>query len=52
MSVRLRFRLNDNVTAFVGVAHERLVGDSRDLARMQGETLQSTMAVAGFGFSL
>lgn len=52
MSVRLRFRLNDNVTAFVGVAHERLVGDSRDLARTQGGTLQSTMAVAGFGFSL
>lgn len=52
MSVRLRFRLNDKINAFVGVAHERLLGDSRNLARAQGETLQSTMAVAGFGFSL
>jgi copper resistance protein B len=51
-SVRLRFRLNDKINAFVGVAHERLLSDSRELARAQGETLQSTMAVAGFGFSL
>jgi copper resistance protein B len=52
MSVRLRFRLNDNVNAFVGVAHERLLGDTRALARAEGETLKSTIAVMGFGFSL
>lgn len=52
MSVRLRFRLNEKVNAFVGVAHERLLGESRALARAQGETLRSTTAVMGFGFSL
>jgi copper resistance protein B len=52
MSVRLRFRLNDNVNGFVGLAHERLLGDSRNIARAQGETLKSTIAVAGVGFSL
>lgn len=51
-SLRLRLKLSGKVNAYIGVAHERLLADSRDIARAQGETLQSTMAVIGFGFSL
>ncbi|HKT76004.1 MAG TPA: copper resistance protein B [Sphingobium sp.] len=51
-SIRLRLKLNDKVNGYLGVAHERLLADSRDLGRAQGEALQTTMAVIGFGFSL
>ncbi|WP_313805738.1 copper resistance protein B [Sphingobium sp.] len=51
-TVRLRYRLTDRINAYAGVVHERLLGDTRALARSQGEAVKSTMAVIGFGFSL
>lgn len=51
-TVRLRYRLTDKVNAYAGVVHESLLGDTRALARSQGEATKSTVAVIGFGFSL
>nr|MBA4769427.1 copper resistance protein B [Sphingobium sp.] len=51
-SVRLRYRLRPKINAYIGVAHERLVGGTRRLAEEQGDTGQATTAVIGFGFSL
>ncbi|MDO7836764.1 copper resistance protein B [Sphingobium sp. HBC34] len=51
-TVRLRYRLTSKINAYAGVVHERLLGATRHLARAQGDTLQSTMGVIGFGFSL
>ena len=51
-SIRLRYRLKPKINAYVGVAHERLLGGTRRLAKDQGETAQATSAVIGIGFSL
>lgn len=52
VTVRLRYRLTDKINAYAGVVHERLLGETRTLARSQGEAVKSTVAVMGFGFSL
>ncbi|WP_157218572.1 copper resistance protein B [Flavisphingomonas formosensis] len=51
-SIRLRYRLTPKINTYVGVAHERLLGGTRRLAKDQGEAVQATSAVIGFGFSL
>lgn len=51
-SLRLRYRVSNSVNAYLGVIHERLLGGTRQLAREQGEPLQSTMALIGIGFNL
>lgn len=51
-SVRLRYRLKPKINAYIGVAHERLLGATRRLAKDQDGTVQATTAVIGFGFSL
>lgn len=51
-TVRLRYRLTDKINAYAGVVHESLLGETRVLARSQGEAVKSTVAVIGFGFSL
>ncbi|WP_169802573.1 copper resistance protein B [Sphingobium abikonense] len=51
-ALRLRYRLTPKINIYAGVAHERLLSGTRRLARASGDTLQSTMAVIGFGFSL
>lgn len=51
-SVRLRYRLTPKLNIYTAVVHERLLGPTRRLARAQGDILQSTMAVIGFGFSI
>lgn len=51
-TVRLRYRLTAKINAYAGVVHESLLGDTRALARSQGEAVKSTVAVVGFGFSL
>jgi len=51
-TVRLRYRLTDKINAYAGVVHESLLGETRALARSQGEAVKSTVAVVGFGFSL
>jgi copper resistance protein B len=51
-TLRLRYRLTPKLNIYTALVHERLLGGTRRLAREQGETRQSTMAVIGFGFSL
>lgn len=51
-TVRLRYRLTDKINAYAGVVHESLLGETRALARSQGEAVKSTVVVVGFGFSL
>ncbi|KMS52215.1 copper resistance protein B [Sphingobium cupriresistens] len=51
-TLRLRYRLTPKLNIYTAVVHERLLAGTRRLARAQGDTLQSTMAVIGFGFSL
>lgn len=51
-SLRLRYRVSDQVNFYAGVLHERLLGGTRRLNRQQGEALQSTMALIGMGFNL
>jgi copper resistance protein B len=52
MTVRLRYRLTAKINAYAGVVHEALLGGTRSLARADGAAVKSTVAVAGFGFSL
>lgn len=46
------FDLRPKINAYIGILHERLLAGTRRLARAQGQAVQSTMAVIGFGFSL
>ncbi len=48
-SVRLRRALSENVDAYVGVIHERLLSDTRAMARAAGESVQSTRGIVGIG---
>lgn len=48
-TLRLRYRLTNKINIYTAVVQERLLGGTRRLAREQGDTLQSTMAVIGFG---
>ncbi|MDT7532337.1 copper resistance protein B [Sphingobium sp. SA2] len=50
--MRLRYRLKPKLNIYTAIVHERLLGGTRALGRSQGEVLQSTAAVIGFGFSL
>lgn len=51
-TLRLRYRLKPKLNIYTAIVHERLLGGTRALGRSQGEALQSTAAVIGFGFSL
>lgn len=51
-SLRLRYRIRDKINVYAGVMHESLLGDTRRLARSQGDSVRSTVAVFGLGFSL
>ncbi len=51
-TLRLRYSLTPKFNIYTAVVHERLLGPTRRLARASGDTLQSTMAVIGFGFSI
>lgn len=49
-SVRLRRELLPNLNAYVGVVHERLLGNTRAAAIAAGDVAQVTRAVVGVGF--
>lgn len=49
VSVRLRQELTENLNAYVGVIHDRLLGNTRELARTAGDSLQATRALIGVG---
>jgi copper resistance protein B len=48
-SARLRRELSGNLDAYVGVIHERLLSDTRAMARAAGESVQSTRGIVGIG---
>ena len=48
-SVRLRRDFAAGLNAYVGVIHDRLLSDTRELARAAGDSLQATRAVVGVG---
>lgn len=51
-TLRLRYRLTDNINIYTAAVHGRLLGGTRRLGRQQGEAVQSTQAVIGFGYNL
>lgn len=50
-SMRLRRELTDNLNAYVGIIHERLLSDTREMARAAGESLQATRGLIGVGMT-
>lgn len=48
-SVRFRREIAPGINGYVGVIHDRLLADTRDLARAAGDSLQVTKAIAGIG---
>jgi copper resistance protein B len=48
-SVRLRQALTDGIDAYVGAVHDRLLSDTRELARAAGDSLQATRGLVGVG---
>ena len=51
LSARLRHQIGPVLNIYGGVVHERLVGDTRDIAQAQGDDGQVTRAVVGLGLS-
>lgn len=49
LAVRLRKALAHGLDAYVGIVHDRLLSDTRELASAAGESLQSTRGVVGAG---
>lgn len=50
-SVRLRRALTSGIDAYIGIIHDRLMSDTRKLARAAGDSLQVTRGIIGMGFS-
>lgn len=48
-SVRLRQALTQGLNAYIGIVHERLLSDTRSMARAAGDSLQATRGVIGVG---
>lgn len=48
--LRLRYEFNRRFAPYIGVAHERVLGNSADLARASGGHLRDTRFVAGVRF--
>jgi len=48
--IRLRYEITRQVAPYVGIHYERLFGDTRDIARGEGEETSDTQAVAGIRF--
>ena len=51
-SARLRYSLTEAAGVYVGVAHERLLGGTADIARAAGEDTRATDLIVGVSFSL
>jgi len=48
--LRLRYEITRQIAPYVGIHYERLLGDTRDIARAEGEDTGATQAVAGIRF--
>lgn len=48
-TARLRKAITDNFDIYVGATHERLLGDTRDIARAAGDDPDTTRALIGAG---
>jgi len=48
--LRLRYEITRQIAPYIGVHYERLLGDTRDIARNEGEDTGDTQAVAGIRF--
>jgi copper resistance protein B len=48
-AVRLRRALTERLDAYVGIVHERLLSDTRMMARAAGDSLQATRGLIGVG---
>ena len=48
--IRLRYEITRHFAPYVGVNYEGLLGDTRDLARDNGEQASDTQLVAGLRF--
>lgn len=45
--LRLRYEIDRRFAPYVGVVHERALGDTADLRRLEGESVRDTRVVAG-----
>jgi copper resistance protein B len=48
--IRLRYEITRQVAPYIGIHYERLLSDTRDIARGEGEETSDTQAVAGIRF--
>lgn len=48
LGLRFRYELTEEFAPYIGVSHERLLGDTADLARISGQVVESTQLVIGF----
>ena len=48
--LRLRYEINRQLAPYIGINHERLLGDSKDLAKLADAETKETQFVAGVAF--
>ena len=48
--LRLRYEITRQIAPYIGIHYERLLGNTRDIARAEGEDTGDTQAVAGIRF--
>ena len=48
--LRLRYEITRQIAPYIGIHHERLLGDTKDIADAGGEETSDTQAVAGIRF--
>jgi len=48
--IRLRYEITRQLAPYIGIHYEQLLGDTRDIARAEGEESSDTQAVAGLRF--
>ena len=48
--IRLRYEITRQIAPYIGIHYEQLLGDTRDIARSEGEETSDTQAVVGIRF--
>ena len=48
--IRLRYEITRQIAPYIGINHEQLLGDTKDLAEAEGEDTNDTQLVAGLRF--
>ena len=49
-AIRLRYEITREIAPYIGINHERLLGDTRDIVKAGGADTSDTQAVAGIRF--